>query len=206
MRLVLALLLLCFACIAGAEAENASANSTNLTLGTAGDVQWGSGCSFSIDRKITSTKWLATVTTVLSNDGGNGCSLRDVIFEDSLPLQLGAMGRMSFSPNPVKIENRTVWFAFASFAAGESKTLVYGSRPAAVSPADFSAGEIYRKSEQNSSNRPAIIPVAIGKQFDALSLYEAAFATAAVGTFIILAAGIGAIYYLEKKKNEKAQH
>ena len=132
MRLVLALLLLCFACIAGAEAENASANSTNLTLGTAGDVQWGSGCSFSIDRKITSTKWLATVTTVLSNDGGNGCSLRDVIFEDSLPLQLGAMGRMSFSPNPVKIENRTVWFAFASFAAGESKILIIpdmGSNP-----------------------------------------------------------------------------
>lgn len=194
MRLAVALLL-CIALVAAASQPQMRPNNATMA-GIA-----SAGCQFGIDRKITSDRWLTTVATTLTDEG---CQLANATFEDQVPPEFGSIYQMAFFPRVNSSSNRTLRFVFASFGAGEAKTLIY-SAPLQVpdfSRADFTPGLVYYRIGNGPQQKA--IPAAAGQQARGQGAYDAALTLSAVGTFIILAAGIGLIYYLEKKKREKA--
>ena len=85
----------------------------------------GASCPVSVDRSITSTDSLSTVTTTLVNNGGAGCTLSDFVFTDTVPTTFANMSEISFSAQYSSQNGQAVTFGFPSFAPGESKTLSY---------------------------------------------------------------------------------
>lgn len=181
-------ILLLFSLAAALSAANATAS-------------WGDGCTITIERSISSSNWLTTVKTVLADSGGNGCDFKDVVFEDDIPPGFGGLEGMSFSPAVHEAQGRTVKFSFASFAAGEEKTLIYRSPLRAPSSAlgGFGAGVLHPAGADAAfaGLRP------VYKQGSGSELFNGVALITAIGVFIALAIGAAVIHYLEKRKTRK---
>ena len=207
MKPAILLALLCFAGLL--IAVNSTANFTNAANGSAmapapAAPQWTANCSFSIERTISGTRWGTTITSVITNDGGASCSPKNLIFEDYIPPEFGEPWKISYSPQFVRMQNRSVRFLFAGISPGEKKTIVYGV-PLYVSDLQmgtFGSGLLYPVNEENESARQALAPIG-HSSVNPQSVYDATVAIVAVGVFIILSAGIGLIWYFEKKKKER---
>ncbi|MCX6772214.1 MAG: hypothetical protein NTV88_00375 [Candidatus Micrarchaeota archaeon] len=208
MKTVLLLALVFFAGVFFAADANATANFADAgAVSAAAPVpvpKWAAGCNFGIERKISSSKWITTVTSTISNNGGAACSMKNLIFEDYLSSEFGKPWEISYSPQIIRIQNRSVRFLFAAFAPGEKKTLVYGV-PFYVSDlhiGKFTQGLLYPVKDENESVRQAFAP-SVRTVAGSDSSYDATVTITAVGVFIILSSGIGVIYYFERKKKEK---
>ena len=93
------------------------------------NVSMGSGktCPISITRSMNSTLQLSTLTTMLENIGGSGCSMSDFVFTDTVPSDFPALNTVAFNPQYATKVGWTVGFSFPTFAPGESKILTYSA-------------------------------------------------------------------------------
>ena len=82
-------------------------------------------CTIQVSRSVDSSTSASTLTTVLVNAGGEGCTLSDFVFSDTVPITFANVSDITFSPQYTAQNGQTVSFTFPAFAPGESKTLSY---------------------------------------------------------------------------------
>lgn len=109
--------------VGGSGGPSSTKQSANYSV----DVGNGKTCTVTITRSMASTTPLSTLTTTLENVGGNGCSMTDFVFADTIPAEFPALNDVTFNPQYASRDGWKVTFNFPTFAAGESKTLIYSA-------------------------------------------------------------------------------
>ena len=98
-----------------------SSRSTEIQV----DVGNNKTCTVTILRDIASASTISIVTTTLENKGGEGCTLKDFTFTDSIPDSFAAISAITFEPVYDSVQGATVKYVYPTFAPGESKTMSY---------------------------------------------------------------------------------
>ena len=111
----------------GSSGGSGGSSSTKQTDTVNVNIGIGRTCAVTITREMSSSTSLSVLTTTLENVGGNGCSLTNFVFADTIPADFPALDQVTFNPQYTSREGWTVSFMFPTFAAGESKTLTYSA-------------------------------------------------------------------------------